>query len=87
VSFVLVGSLADPVAGPELWSLARLPGVRLIQQHGAAQVVPAVHAEPPELVPPMHFSTSRFTQADRLLLAAGGVVAAIVLTLALLAAR
>jgi hypothetical protein len=87
VSFVLVGSLADPVAGPELWSLARLPGVRLIQQHGAPEAAPAVHAEPPEPVPPMHFTTSRFTQADRLLLASGGVVAAIVLILALLAAR
>lgn len=86
VSFVLVGALADPEAGPELRSLARLPGVRLVR-HGA-QPESIAPVEAPVAVPAMHPITtqSRFTSADRLLLAVGGVAAAVVLLLAILAA-
>lgn len=86
VSFVLVGSLADPAAGSELRSLARLPGVRLLQ-HGPGSVVPAPAEEAPPPIRSMAPAGSRFTTADRLLLTMGGVAAVIVLVLALLASR
>lgn len=82
VSFVMVGSLDDAALGADLRSLARLPGVTLVRREGAADdIVPA----PAPQLPPVDTLASRFTRADRLLLAAGGAVALLALVLALLA--
>ena len=85
VSFVLIGSASDPVAGGELRSLARLPGVRFIRLGTAADEPLSVTEMAPPPVPPLEPS-ARFTRADHLLLASGGILAVIVLILAVLAA-
>lgn len=87
VAFVLVGSSADVEAGPQLRSLARLPGVRTLRLGDAAE--PAAPTELPasSLLAADSEMGSRFNKADRLLLAAGGLLAAVVLVLAILAMR
>ena len=88
VAFVLVGSSRDAEAGADLRGLARLPGVRTLRLGN-----PAEHTPPPE--PPAAALAvaadsemgSRLNQADRLLRATGGLIAAVVLVLAILAMR
>jgi hypothetical protein len=82
VSFVLVGSLRDPVVGPELRSLARLPGAHLLPGPNTRTAEPEAESAPAPVVASVN---ERPTAADKMLLATGGTIALVVLMLALLA--
>jgi hypothetical protein len=86
VAFVLIGSSRDVDAGADLRALARLPGVRTLRL-GAATVPPVPEPVAAEALPPASALGNRLNTADRLLLAAGGIIAAVVLVLAVLAMR
>jgi hypothetical protein len=86
VALVLIGSTRDAEAGADLRALARLPGVKTLRL-GAAADDPPLESAATEPLPPASGFGSRFNTADRLLLATGGVIAALVLVLAMLAMR
>jgi hypothetical protein len=86
VALVLIGSTRDAEAGADLRALARLPGVKTLRL-GAAADDPPLEPAATEPLPPASGFGSRFNTADRLLLATGGVIAALVLVLAMLAMR
>jgi hypothetical protein len=88
VAFVLVGSSRDVEAGAELRGLARLPGVRTLRLGNQAD--DSAPAELPDASLPLAADDeagSHLNKADRLLLATGGLIAAVVLVLAILAMR
>lgn len=89
VAFVLVGSSRDSVAGADLRALARLPGVRTLRLGAAAAEPSAAEPAPAESLPSVAELElgRRLNSADRLLLATGGLIAAVVLVLAILAMR
>lgn len=87
VAFVLVGSSRDAAVGPELRALARLPGVRTLRLGPAPAHPDPVEQPTAEPLPAVSDLGRRFNTADRLLLATGGLLAAVVLILAILAMR